>query len=62
MRADARAAHLQPLYVSRLDRLTRSGIRDTLEVVRGEGLLLWARALEKLGRQGEAMQARRLVI
>jgi DNA invertase Pin-like site-specific DNA recombinase len=33
VRADARAGHLRRLYVYRLDRLTRSGIRDTLEVV-----------------------------
>lgn len=33
LRADARAGKLRRLYVYRLDRLTRSGIRDTLEVV-----------------------------
>jgi DNA invertase Pin-like site-specific DNA recombinase len=33
LRADARAGLLRRVYVFRLDRLTRSGIRDTLEVV-----------------------------
>lgn len=33
LRADARAGAFQRLYVFRLDRLARSGIRDTLEVV-----------------------------
>ncbi len=33
LRADARAGLIRRLYVFRLDRLTRSGIRDTLEVV-----------------------------
>jgi DNA invertase Pin-like site-specific DNA recombinase len=33
LRADARAGNLRRLYVYRLDRLTRSGIRDTFEVV-----------------------------
>jgi DNA invertase Pin-like site-specific DNA recombinase len=33
LRADARAGHLKRLYVYRLDRLTRSGIRDTFEVI-----------------------------
>jgi DNA invertase Pin-like site-specific DNA recombinase len=33
LRADARAGHLRRLYVYRLDRLARSGIRDTFEVV-----------------------------
>jgi DNA invertase Pin-like site-specific DNA recombinase len=33
VRADARAGRIGTLYVYRLDRLTRSGIRDTLEVV-----------------------------
>ncbi len=33
LRQDARAGLLRKLYVYRLDRLTRSGIRDTLEVV-----------------------------
>jgi DNA invertase Pin-like site-specific DNA recombinase len=33
LRADARAGHLRKLYVYRLDRLARSGIRDTFEVV-----------------------------
>jgi len=33
LRADARAGKIRRLYVYRLDRLTRSGIRDTLEVV-----------------------------
>lgn len=33
LREDARAGHLGRLYVFRLDRLTRSGIRDTFEVV-----------------------------
>lgn len=33
LRDDARAGHLQRLYVFRLDRLTRSGIRDTLDLI-----------------------------
>jgi DNA invertase Pin-like site-specific DNA recombinase len=33
LRADARAGSLRRLYVYRLDRLARSGIRDTFEVV-----------------------------
>jgi DNA invertase Pin-like site-specific DNA recombinase len=33
LRADARAGHLRRLYLFRLDRLTRSGIKDTFEVV-----------------------------
>jgi DNA invertase Pin-like site-specific DNA recombinase len=33
LRADARAGLIRRLYVWRLDRLTRSGIRDTLDVV-----------------------------
>lgn len=33
LRADARAGRIRRLYIFRLDRLTRSGIRDTLEVV-----------------------------
>ena len=33
VRADARAGHLKRLYVYRLDRLTRSGIRDTIDVI-----------------------------
>jgi DNA invertase Pin-like site-specific DNA recombinase len=33
LRADARAGSIRKLYVFRLDRLTRSGIRDTFEVV-----------------------------
>jgi DNA invertase Pin-like site-specific DNA recombinase len=33
LRADARAGHVRRLYVFRLDRLTRSGIRDTFELV-----------------------------
>jgi len=33
LRADARAGHLKRVYVYRLDRLTRSGIRDTFEVI-----------------------------
>jgi DNA invertase Pin-like site-specific DNA recombinase len=33
LRADARAGHLRRLYVFKLDRLTRSGIRDTFEVI-----------------------------
>src|SRR6266852_4760025 len=33
LRADAREGKVRKLYVYRLDRLTRSGIRDTLEVV-----------------------------
>jgi len=40
LRADARAGHVRRLYVFKLDRLTRSGIRDTFEVIeelRGHG-------------------------
>jgi len=33
LRADARAGKVRRAYVYRLDRLTRSGIRDTLEVI-----------------------------
>ena len=33
LRADARAGDLKKLFVFRLDRLTRSGIRDTFELV-----------------------------
>lgn len=33
VRADACAGHLRRLYLFKLDRLTRSGIRDTLEVI-----------------------------
>jgi len=33
LRADARAGKIRRLYVYRLDRLTRSGIRDTFELV-----------------------------
>jgi DNA invertase Pin-like site-specific DNA recombinase len=33
LRADARGGHLKRLYLFRLDRLARSGIRDTFEVV-----------------------------
>lgn len=33
LRADARAGHVKKLFVFRLDRLTRSGIRDTFELV-----------------------------
>jgi len=33
VRADVRAGRISKLYLYRLDRLTRSGIRDTLEVV-----------------------------
>jgi putative DNA-invertase from lambdoid prophage Rac len=33
LRADAREGHLRRLYVYRLDRLARSGIRDTFDVV-----------------------------
>jgi DNA invertase Pin-like site-specific DNA recombinase len=33
LRADARAGHVRKLYVFRIDRLARSGIRDTFEVV-----------------------------
>jgi len=33
LRADVRAGHVRKLYVFRLDRLARSGIRDTFEVV-----------------------------
>jgi DNA invertase Pin-like site-specific DNA recombinase len=43
VRADARAGHINKLYVYRLDRLTRSGIRDTFEVIedlRGHGVEL----------------------
>ena len=32
-RVDVRAGHVRKLYVFRLDRLARSGIRDTFEVV-----------------------------
>lgn len=35
LRADARAGSVRRLYVFRLDRLTRSGIRDTFEVIEG---------------------------
>lgn len=41
LRTDARAGHLRRLYVFRLDRLTRSGIRDTFELIeelRGYGV------------------------
>jgi DNA invertase Pin-like site-specific DNA recombinase len=41
LRAEARAGHVSKLYVFRLDRLTRSGIRDTFELVeelRGHGV------------------------
>jgi site-specific DNA recombinase len=41
LRADARAGHVRRLVVFRLDRLTRSGIRDTFELVeelRGHGV------------------------
>ena len=41
LRADARAGRVSKLYVFRLDRLARTGIRDTLEVVeelRGHGV------------------------
>ena len=43
VRADARAGLIKKLYVYRLDRLTRSGIRDTFEVIealRGHGVEL----------------------
>ncbi len=43
LRADARAGHVRKLYLFRIDRLTRSGIRDTFEVVeelRGHGVQL----------------------
>jgi DNA invertase Pin-like site-specific DNA recombinase len=33
LREDARAGRVRRLYVFRLDRLTRSGIRDTFELV-----------------------------
>ncbi|GMV27781.1 MAG: hypothetical protein AMXMBFR58_38120 [Phycisphaerae bacterium] len=33
LRADARAGHIRRLFVFRLDRLTRSGIRDTFELI-----------------------------
>src|SRR5579863_7286865 len=33
LRAEARAGSLRKLYVFRLDRLTRSGIRDTFELI-----------------------------
>lgn len=33
LRADARQGHVRKLYVFKLDRITRSGIRDTFEVV-----------------------------
>jgi DNA invertase Pin-like site-specific DNA recombinase len=33
VRADARGGHVRKLYVFKLDRLTRSGIRDTFEVI-----------------------------
>ena len=33
LREDARAGHVRRLYVYRLDRLTRSGIRDTFELI-----------------------------
>jgi DNA invertase Pin-like site-specific DNA recombinase len=45
LRADARAGKFKRLYVFRLDRLTRSGIRDTFELVeelRGHGVQLAA--------------------
>jgi DNA invertase Pin-like site-specific DNA recombinase len=41
LRADVRAGRIQRLYLFRLDRLSRSGIRDTFEVVeelRGHGV------------------------
>jgi len=41
LRAEAREGHVRKLYVFRLDRLTRSGIRDTFELVeelRGHGV------------------------
>jgi DNA invertase Pin-like site-specific DNA recombinase len=43
LRGDARAGLIKKLYVYRLDRLTRSGIRDTFEVIedlRGHGVEL----------------------
>ncbi|RKG61857.1 recombinase family protein [Corallococcus sp. AB011P] len=43
LRADARGGHVRRLYVFKLDRLTRSGIRDTFEVIeelRGAGCQL----------------------
>ena len=43
LRADARAGKVTRLYVFRLDRLTRSGIRDTftlIEELRGDGVQL----------------------
>jgi DNA invertase Pin-like site-specific DNA recombinase len=43
VRADARVGLIKKLYVYRLDRLTRSGIRDTFEVIedlRGHGVEL----------------------
>jgi DNA invertase Pin-like site-specific DNA recombinase len=43
VRADARGGHIRKLYVFKLDRLTRSGIRDTFEVIeelRGHGVEL----------------------
>src|SRR5438128_2267412 len=53
LRADARAGLLRRLYLFKLDRLTRSGIRDTLEMV--EELLPHmgpcCRALTHLGEQ-----------
>ncbi|RKG86243.1 hypothetical protein D7W82_17195 [Corallococcus sp. CA049B] len=33
LRANARGGHVRRLYVFKLDRLTRSGIRDTFEVI-----------------------------
>lgn len=33
LRDDARAGHIRRLYIFRLDRLTRSGIQDTLQVI-----------------------------
>jgi len=41
VRATARAGHIRRLYVFRIDRLTRSGIRDTFELIeelRGHGV------------------------
>lgn len=41
LRDDARAGHVRRLYVFRVDRLARSGIRDTFEIVeelRGQGV------------------------
>jgi site-specific DNA recombinase len=43
LREDARAGHLRKLYVFRIDRLSRGGIKDTLEVI------------EELGRHGVAI-------